>query len=136
MIRPETARQLKEAGLTWRPKTGDAFMPEEGFGEEVFITDGGRDPEPGDVWLPDVETMVREINARGWCLRVLVCSMCHLRVFDWDNNVAYLTGPAGDFADLVGRALLFVLNTERGKDNDLRTGPRRGCQPGRSNGQN
>ena len=114
MINPETARQLKEAGLIWKPKTGDAFIPED-FPDEIFITSGGRDPEPGDVWLPDVETMVQEIKTRGWCLRVLVDSMCHLRAYNWDNNVVDLTGPAEDFADLVGRALLYVRNAKKGE---------------------
>ena len=116
MLKPKTARQLKEAGLVWRPKPGDAFVPGEEFGEEVFVTDGGRDPEPGDVWLPDVETVVREINARGWYLMVMVYPKeCHVRVYDAAHNSAEMSGPAQDFADLVGRALLFVLNMERGE---------------------
>ncbi len=40
---------------------------------------------------------------------------CHLKVYDTGCNSAEMTGPAEDFADLVGRALLFVLNAERGK---------------------
>ena len=116
MLRPETARQIKEAGLTWRPQPGDAFIPGKEFSEEVFITDGSRSPEPGDVWLPDVETMVREVNARGWYLMVMAYPKeCHVRVYDAAYNSAEMNGPAGDFADLVGRALLFVLNVERGK---------------------
>jgi|GEM_PF-3467203 len=116
MLGPETARQLKEAGLAWRPKPGDAFMPGKEFGEEVFITDGGLEPEPDDVWLPNVESMVREISARGWRLMVTIYPKeCHLKVYDADYNSADMTGPAEDFADLMGRALLFVLNVERGK---------------------
>ncbi|MCL6557808.1 MAG: hypothetical protein K6U74_03215 [Firmicutes bacterium] len=117
MIKPETARQLKEAGLTWRPQPGDAFVPGGEFGEEVFVTDGSRAPEPGDVWLPDVESMVREISTRGWRLMVMVYPKeCHLKVYDAHHNSAEMTGPAEGFADLVGRALLFVLNVERGKE--------------------
>lgn len=44
MIRPETARQLKEAGLKW----------------------------PDDKQSPDAETTVREISAREWRLMVMV----------------------------------------------------------------
>ena len=116
MLKPKTARQLKEAGLTWRPKPGDAFVPGEEFGEEVFVTDGGRDPEPGDVWLPDVETAVREINARGWLLLITVSPHeSYLKVYNMKGSTAEMTGRPEEFADLVGRALLFVLNMERGK---------------------
>ena len=38
MITVETARKLKEAGLTWEPSKGDQFMvPEDGMDEQVFV---------------------------------------------------------------------------------------------------
>jgi hypothetical protein len=38
MITVETARKLKEAGLTWEPSKGDQFMvPEGGMDEQVFV---------------------------------------------------------------------------------------------------
>jgi len=86
MLKPETARQLKEIGLAW--------------------PDGA-----------DVESMVREICIRGWRLMVSVYPKeCFLKVYDANYNSAEMHGPAGDFADLVGRALLFVLNMKRGKE--------------------
>jgi hypothetical protein len=114
MLKPETARQLKEAGLTWRTKPGDAFIPED-FSDEIFVTDGTREPKPGDVWLPGVEEMAGRIIGMGWDMFIsFKGGECRVKLWK-SGKTGCAAARAEDFADLVGRALLFVLNMERGK---------------------
>lgn len=112
MIAPETAKKLKEAGLIWEPRTGDVFIPED-FPDGVFVNSGDRIPEPGDVWLPDVEEMVNRITGLGWDMLI---SFQHgeCRVKIWKaGKTAQSAGRAEDFADLVGKALLHALKAKK-----------------------
>lgn len=63
---------------------------------------------------PGIEELINEILARGWRLLLAVSAReCQLQVYDLEGNAANLFGSAGELADLVGRALLFVLNRKQ-----------------------
>jgi hypothetical protein len=112
MITPETAKKLKKAGLIWEPRTGDVFVPED-FPDGVFVNSGDRIPEPGDVWLPDVEEMVNRITGLGWDMNISFRNgKCRIGLRK-NGKTARFAGRAEDFADLVGKALLYALKEEK-----------------------
>ncbi|NSW84343.1 MAG: hypothetical protein HPY90_13955 [Syntrophothermus sp.] len=89
MLKPETVRLLAEAGFASQPK-------------------------PNSIQQPDTEEMIAEMLARGWQLLIAASARgCQLRVYDLEGNAADLFGPAEEFADLVGQALLFALNRKK-----------------------
>lgn len=75
MIGVELARELKEAGLEWKPKQGDwAYIVDpydkNGTLSRVIgkndVRDFGGTKHPEDVWLPSLSQLLAEIEGRGY----------------------------------------------------------------------
>lgn len=65
MLSLDLARKLRDAGLVWRLERGDMFHSEDADG--IYVADGDRMMDlEGDLWLPRLDQLLAEIEARGY----------------------------------------------------------------------
>ena len=69
MISLELAKELKAAGLEWVPVKGDFWayrLVDNGIGVVDSTVRPGQEPHPNNIWLPRLDQLLAEIEARGW----------------------------------------------------------------------
>jgi hypothetical protein len=143
MISLELAKKLRDAGLRWEPKEGDYCYYDEKLdllaGENLastvklhnLITKNPEYQDMGPIWVPSLDQLLGEIEARGWeyeqgVLYVLGGPMmpgkhkhgywCEI----WSIKDLSITcrEPADTPEEAAGRALLWILERSRDEQGD------------------
>ncbi|HBX22647.1 MAG TPA: hypothetical protein DEF34_03265 [Desulfotomaculum sp.] len=118
MLSLKLAQKLKAAGLEWEPKKGDWLLiytdGEKRYLKEPVLYDNGAClPWEEDCWLPRLDQLFAEIEARGYAVEV------HFTV----NRVWVLKKGINDIPrvfdsdtaeDAAARALLWILEQKKG----------------------
>jgi hypothetical protein len=136
VISLSTAKKLRDAGLRWEPKEGDYCYYDEKLdllaGENLastvklhnLITKNPEYQDMGPIWVPSLDQLLGEIEARGFRWDVSKYSREHL-ASDKDRSGAYgcqvesstdvIEFTADTPEEAAGRALLWVLTEGRGE---------------------
>ena len=135
MISLELAQKLKNAGLQWEPKPGDWYHArlwkpmliayQSTIAQYIQVTDTENEHLPhtrtatiaellkeNDVWLPRLDQLLAEIEARGYLWNLNKFRCCIISEVDYNNKnwkaeKEFKDNPSHE--DAAARALLWIL---------------------------
>lgn len=128
MLRLETAKALKEAGLKWEPEIGDNFKAYNGIiqmaikrNADVVETNFGRFPKEtmraDSIWLPRLDQLLADIEVRGWTWVLYAPNdegKCGIDIGKETLCRSNLLAMGDSPEEAAAQALLWILRQEKG----------------------
>ena len=114
MLKLETAKKLKLAGLEWEPQEGDYILYPDGELTSILTCgDVAFEDLEGCVFAPRLDQLLAEIENRGYAWKLQKfsgCSVLRMELYIWDKYWGYYESESPEEAAAL--ALLWILSKE------------------------